>query len=138
MSKLYVSPHRRWGVFAAITAGLLLAYPLRYALIPFVVAGGLAFVATPAVEWLTCRFGLHRWVSATVVFVGFLLVLGGLGWWVKAVVFPDAVELTRSLPQMTRKLFTSAAGGDHVELFGHDITADAVFSELDSAARNAI
>jgi predicted PurR-regulated permease PerM len=122
--------NRRWGLAAAIAAALLLAYPLRFALIPFVVAGALAYVATPGVEWLSRTLGWRRWIAATAVFLLSLSALAGLGWWMKAVVFPDAVELTQSLPEMLRKVFISAAGSDRTRLFGHDITVDAVLAEV--------
>jgi len=129
------TPNRRWGLAVAVAAALLLAYPLRFALIPFVIAGGLAYVATPAVEWLSRRLRWRRWIAATAVFVLCLTLLAGLGWWIKAVVFPDAVELTQSLPEMLRKVFVDAAGSDHVRLFGHDLSADAVIGEAGSSVR---
>jgi predicted PurR-regulated permease PerM len=123
-----VTANQRWGVAIAILAALVLAHLLRFALIPFVVAGGLAYVATPGVEWMSRRLGWRRWIAATAVFVLCLTALAGLGWWMKAVVVPDAVELTQSLPQMLRKVFISAAGSDHVRLFGRDISVDAAIS----------
>jgi predicted PurR-regulated permease PerM len=134
-TSVYFTPHRRWGLAAAITAALLLAYPLRFALIPFVIAGALAYVATPAVEFLSRRLRWRRWIAATAVFVLCLTALAGLGWWIKAVVFPDAVALTQSLPEMLRKVFVDAAGSDHVRLFGRDISADAVIAEIGAGVR---
>jgi len=132
-----ITSNRRWGLAAAIAAALLLAYPLRFALIPFVIAGGLAYVATPGVEWLARRLRWRRWIAATAVFLLCLTALAALGWWMKAVVFPDAVELTQSLPEMLRKVFVDAAGSDHVRLFGNDIKADALIGEAGAGIRAA-
>jgi predicted PurR-regulated permease PerM len=130
-----ITAHRRWALAAAVAAALLLAHPLRFALIPFVIAGALAYVATPAVAWLSRRLRWRRWIAATAVFVLCLTALAGLAWWIKEVVFPDAVELTQSLPEMVRKVFVDAAGSDHVRLFGHDISADAVLAEAGAGVR---
>lgn len=122
---------------AGAAAGLLLLYPLRFALLPFVVAAGVALIATPAVEWLADRLRCRRWVAAAIVFVSLLAVLAGLGWWMKAVVLSDAAELTQDLPGMLRKILAEAAGADHFRLFGRDFTAEGVSAATSAAARDA-
>ena len=131
-----LSPHQRWGIFVASATALLLLYPLRFALIPFVVSSGIAFVLSPAVDWLTNRVGGRRWAAGAIIFVAILAALGGLAWWIKAIVAPDAIELTQSLPEMTRKLFVSVAGGDHLRLFGNDFTADTFIAQATTAAKS--
>ncbi len=71
------------------------------------------------------------------MFVLCLTALAGLGWWIEAIVVPDAVELTQSFPEMLRRVFVGAAGSDRVRLFGRDISADAVLAEVGAAAREA-
>ena len=54
------------GVAAAV---LLIAYPLRYVLLPFAFAGGLAFATAPAVRWLKRRFRFPHVAAVLAVFV---------------------------------------------------------------------
>ena len=53
-------------VVAAVV--LLIAYPLRYVLIPFAVAGGMAFATSPAVEWLQRRLRFPHIAAVLAVF----------------------------------------------------------------------
>src|SRR4051794_24921894 len=67
------------GVIALIAAFL---YLVRNALIPFVFAGVIAFVVTPAIDWATARTRLPRWVFALLallLLIGFFALIGWLG-----------------------------------------------------------
>ncbi|MCX6853036.1 MAG: AI-2E family transporter [Verrucomicrobia bacterium] len=54
---------------------------LQPILVPFAVAGVLAYLLEPGVEWLERR-GLNRQRSVLLAFAVFTLAMGGLGWWI--------------------------------------------------------
>ena len=54
---------------------------LQPILVPFAVAGVLAYLLEPGVEWLERR-GLSRQRSVLLAFAVFTLAMGGLGWWI--------------------------------------------------------
>jgi len=54
---------------------------LQPILVPFAVAGVLAYLLEPGVEWLERR-GLNRQRSVLLAFAVFTLAIGGLGWWI--------------------------------------------------------
>ena len=56
-------------MIAVAAAVLLIAYPLRYVLIPFAVAGGMAFATSPAVDWLQRRLRFPHVAAVLAVFV---------------------------------------------------------------------
>jgi predicted PurR-regulated permease PerM len=66
-----------------ILAGILLfLYFVRDALIPFIFAGVIAYVATPAIDWMAAKTRLPRWIFALLtllVLIGFFVLLGWLG-----------------------------------------------------------
>lgn len=65
----------------SVVAGLIVfLYLVRDILLPFAVAGVVAFVATPLVDWLTARTRAPRWVYALAVLCAILGVGALLGW----------------------------------------------------------
>lgn len=54
---------------------------LQPILVPFAVAGVLAYLLEPGVEWLERR-GLNRQRSVLLAFALFTMAIGGLGWWI--------------------------------------------------------
>ncbi|WP_395737764.1 AI-2E family transporter [Prosthecobacter sp.] len=54
---------------------------LQPILVPFAVAGVLAYLLEPGVDWLERR-GLNRQRSVLLAFALFSLAIGGLGWWI--------------------------------------------------------
>jgi hypothetical protein len=76
---------------------------LQPILVPFAVAGVLAYLLEPGVEWLERR-GLNRQRSVLLAFAVFTLAIGGLGWWV--VVKLD--DPTRHLAERVPVYYTKA------------------------------
>ncbi|MDZ4403825.1 AI-2E family transporter [Prosthecobacter sp.] len=76
---------------------------LQPILVPFAVAGVLAYLLEPGVEWLERR-GLNRHRSVLLAFAVFMLAIGGLGWWM--VVKLD--DPTRHLAERVPVYYTKA------------------------------
>ena len=94
--KVHPTPFQRKTLWTAITALSLLvtvalAVGLIYTvskvlgflqpfLVPFAMAGVLAYLLEPAVVWLE-KSGLNRQRAVLAVFAAFTIAIGGLGWW---------------------------------------------------------
>lgn len=89
-------------VIGALSIGLIylltkvMAF-LQPILVPFAVAGVLAYLLEPGVEWLERR-GVTRQRSVLLVFAVFLLAIGGLGWWMSVKLGDPAAHLAQRLP----------------------------------------
>jgi len=70
---------------------------LQPILVPFAVAGVLAYLLEPGVEWLERR-GLNRQRSVLLAFAVFTLAIGGLGWWIVVKVDDPARHLADRVP----------------------------------------
>jgi predicted PurR-regulated permease PerM len=65
-----------WPLAAGIAAILVFLFYIRYILTPFVLAAALAFVLTPAIDWMHRRVPAPRWIHAALVYVLILLIIG--------------------------------------------------------------
>lgn len=89
-------------VIGALAVGLIylaaqvMAF-LQPILVPFAVAGVLAYLLEPGVEWLERR-GLNRQRSVLLAFAMFTLAMGGLGWWIVVKLDDPAHHLAVRVP----------------------------------------
>ena len=111
-----------WAITFSIVVALLLAYPLRYVLLPFVAAGALTYVARPLVNWLGRRFHFPRWVCALVAFLLFLGVLAAAGYWVATILIPELSLMTTDSPRLLEQFLSNLFHGHNIELAGRTIT----------------
>lgn len=79
----------------------VLAY-LQPILVPFAVAGVLAYLLDPGVRWLEQR-GLGRSKAVLLVFAVFTLALGGLAWWIVPKLAAQTSNLAGKVPAYTVK-----------------------------------
>ncbi|MHB1080750.1 MAG: AI-2E family transporter [Prosthecobacter sp.] len=70
---------------------------LQPILVPFAVAGVLAYLLEPGVEWLERR-GLNRQRSVLLAFAMFTMAIGGLGWWIVVKLDDPARHLADRVP----------------------------------------
>jgi predicted PurR-regulated permease PerM len=126
----------RW-MLAVLAAAfiLFLAYLLRYVLLPFIVAGALAYVATPAVRWIQFRLGGPRWLAALVPFIILLAFLTGAAFGIKAYLLPQVNSLLSDgtlLEQFLQKLFR----GHEIAIGGKQYSARAAAQTIMDSARS--
>ena len=107
----------------AVVGALVLVYWLRVVLLPFVFAAAIAFVTTPAVEFLSRRLHLPRWAAALLVYAGIISALGAVCYWAFSVLAPQARELADNAPALIEASFKKLVGKHEVHLFGAEITA---------------
>jgi predicted PurR-regulated permease PerM len=115
------------GVIALVAAFL---YLVRNALIPFVFAGVIAFVVTPAIDWAAARTRLPRWIFALItllLLLGFFALIGWLG----------VPSLAQQLTGMGSNLQGSIAdivaqfvGKGTINLFGKQMNAHSIAQDI--------
>ena len=120
-------------IFVLIAIALIL-YEIQWILPPFVLAGVLAYVSTPAIEWSGARSGLPRWFVALAIFAMFLTLGSVIGYFgippfVRAMthVFNDFESIIRAFAQRM-------IGDGKISLLGQPMNAE----ELAQAAGNGL
>lgn len=114
-----------------LAAGLLvLLYLMREVLLPFALAGIVAFVSTPLVQRLRTRTGLPRALCATAVLVA-LGALGALVGWLWAPMLLGALQSAGSaLPQNLTRVLETVLGSHRFALLGTHWSAVQIASAL--------
>jgi predicted PurR-regulated permease PerM len=88
---------------------------LQPILVPFAIAGVLAYLLEPGVKWLEKR-GINRSRAVLLVFALFSLSLGGLIWWITPKLWSQASHVTDKVPAYTKKALDAAVRvSSHVE-----------------------
>lgn len=118
-----------------LVVAALVLYELKWILPPFVFAGLIAYLCTPAIDWLTRRSGLPRALFAVAVFAVLLLaaaLIGYLG------VPPLAHELTHvftDFQSMVSALAQRILGHEKISLLGQPMDAAEVAQAISNAVR---
>jgi predicted PurR-regulated permease PerM len=120
-------------IFVLIAIALVL-YEIQWILPPFVLAGVIAYVSTPAIERLSVRSGLPRSLIALAVFAVFLMLASAIGYFgippfVRAMthVFNDFESIIRAFAQRM-------IGDGKISLLGQPMNAE----QLAQAAGNGL
>jgi predicted PurR-regulated permease PerM len=96
---------------------------VRSILLPFVVAGAVAYISTPAVDWLARRIGGRRMVAVAAVF---LLVLGlvvSAGFFAVPMVLHEVLDLSSDLGKTIEDTARTAIGDRTVSIAGQPMNA---------------
>ena len=124
----------------AIVGGVLglLAYTVRYALIPFVFAAVIGFVLDPVLDWSARHLRGHRWPTAVLLTV---LIIGGIGfglWWMGHTAFHELSGVVARLPRIIRQAANSATGPQGIDLFGAHYTPEQLSAAVITGATNMV
>ncbi|HZL37967.1 MAG TPA: AI-2E family transporter, partial [Tepidisphaeraceae bacterium] len=114
----------RW-TLAVLAAAftLFIAYVLRYVLLPFVIAGAVAYVVSPIIGWLQRRFRFPRWLAALAPFVLVLLIVAALAWAVKALVMPQLADVASQIEPKVQNFLIILFRGKTINLAGKSYDA---------------
>lgn len=126
-----ISP--RTELIVLITIAVFL-YLVRVILLPFVIAGAVAFVCAPAVDWLAARLSVPRWVSASAMFVlllGLAILTGSIA---GPVLLGEFIPLISDLGGSLTRAARHVIGDRTVSFLGHPMNA----SQLGQAAVDGI
>jgi predicted PurR-regulated permease PerM len=110
-------------VMVVLIVIFVVAYMIRPVLLPFALAAAIALATTPAVEWLSARAGWRRWISAVVVFLGLVLLLGALGWLAVPSLAHELKSIVTNLESIVGRAIASVIGQGEVQLLGRTLTA---------------
>ncbi|HJT07312.1 MAG TPA: AI-2E family transporter [Stellaceae bacterium] len=99
-----------WPLTVAIAAILVFLFFVRAILPPFIVAAALAFILTPAVDWIHRRARLPRWSAAVVIFLLMLCAMALLADIAGRLMLHDVSHVIAVAPQRLRRLVGAAAG----------------------------
>jgi predicted PurR-regulated permease PerM len=115
---------------AFVAVILFFFYMVRDALIPFVFAGVISYVATPAIDWAAAKTRLPRWIFALITLllvIGFIVLIGWLG----------VPSLAAQLTSMGANLQGSIAGivaefigKGTINLFGNPVDAQTIATTI--------
>lgn len=130
----------QWRVAVVIGLAFLLAYPLRYVLLPFVAAGALSYVARPLLRLLHGRLGFPRWLSALIPLLILLAILAGIAYGIESIIGPQLVQVINNSQTVAQKLLDQIFKNLHiqdVQLFGQRIDARIAAEKLIGAIKEA-
>jgi len=127
-----------WMAILLVGLAALLLNQLQWVLLPFVISGLLAYITTPAIEWLSARTRLPRAVYAIATFLVlllFALLLARLG-------VPSLINGLRNIVTDLQGMVANAARGaigtSKVTLFGEPMTADQIAQTVVAAVRGSL
>jgi predicted PurR-regulated permease PerM len=120
-------------IFVLIVLAVFL-HAIQWVLLPFVVSGLLAYLCTPAVDWLTRRTRLPRSLLAAAVFAALVAIAAWIGFLSVPSLGPELMAVTTDLQGTVEGLARDLIGQQTVILFGHPMNA----TELGEAAMTAI
>jgi predicted PurR-regulated permease PerM len=119
-----------WMAILLVILVALLITRLQWILLPFVISGLLAYICTPAIEWLKARTRLPRALFAVAAFLVLLLFASFLG----LLGLPSMVNGITSIVTDFQGIVTSAArsaiGNSKVALLGEPMNAEQLASAI--------
>jgi predicted PurR-regulated permease PerM len=124
-----------WAIAAAIALVVAFFYCVRQILLPFVLAAAVAFVVTPAVDWLARKIAwLPRAGAAVLIYLALLAIFAGLGYWGGTLVAADITAIADRAPQIAQHTVTELLGPDAI-LFGQRLDPDGIARDLIASAK---
>ena len=117
-------------VIGILTAVLLFLYFVRNALIPFVFAGVIAFVATPAIDRAAARTRLPRWIFALLTLLVVIGCFALIGWLGLPSLAGQLSDMGANLQPSIASLLRDVIGGGTINIFGNALNADAMATNI--------
>ncbi|MGH6851617.1 MAG: AI-2E family transporter, partial [Methylocella sp.] len=98
-------------------------YLVRQILLPFVIAGAVAYVCTAAVEWMVARFGMRRLAAEVAMFLLVLGLVAVIGILAVPAFVSDGVQLATNLNGIFETAARRVVGDGTVHVLGQSMTA---------------
>lgn len=135
-------PHRSrvrgWPLFAAAVIVSIVAYAVRYELLPFIFAAGIGFVLNPAIEWAQFRLRVRRAWVAVAVYILLLALFAAGSYWFGMTLLRDVSQIADQGPKMIQNLLHGLLGPDGIELGGQRLTPDDVTNDIMGRLRTLV
>jgi predicted PurR-regulated permease PerM len=121
---------------AALGAVIIFFYLVRSILLPFVLAGVVGYVATPAIEFATRQTRLPRLLWALLIF-SFIVTLAALLCWLSVPVLAQGAGVIAGDPRETiESLVHQVLGDNTVHLFGQSMNSSQIAEAMVTMARD--
>ena len=113
-------------LIATIAGTVVVVYLLRIVLLPFVVAGIVAYVFTPLITWLSQKTPLPRWLSAVLVWLTLLGIAVTVGFLAAPALLHEVLAVSADMRGVIESLVKKLIGPGSLKLFGETIDASSV------------
>lgn len=123
---------------AGATAVVLFLYMVRQVLLPFVIAGLIAFICEPAVRYLSRRFHAPRAAAAVVVFLALVGLAAAFAFFAAAPLARWFAGTIARFPDIIQTLVGRLMAGRTLQVMGQSLDAKAVSAELFAALRQVM
>ncbi|HUD87749.1 MAG TPA: AI-2E family transporter [Xanthobacteraceae bacterium] len=124
------------GIVLALVAVALLLYVIRIILLPFVLAGIVAYVCTPLLDWLAGRTRLPRALLAILLFLVLLGVAGAIVAFAGQRLVTETGSTIDDLQGTLDHLLRRASGDQPIHLFGQSIDPGQMVQTMIDRARD--
>ena len=135
-------PHRSqvqgWPLFAAAVIIAIVAYAVRYELLPFIVAAGIGFMLNPAIEWVQFRLHARRAWVAGAAYILLLALFAAGSYWFGMTLIRDVSQIADQGPKMIQNLLRGLLGPNGIELGGQRLTPDDVANAIMSRLKAVV
>ncbi|HXW71927.1 MAG TPA: AI-2E family transporter [Methylocella sp.] len=118
-----ISP--RFALLIFVGIGIFL-WLVRAILLPFVIAGAIAFVFSPAVDWLAKVEYVPRWVAAAWAFVVIVAIAGLFGYAVYPIITHDFLPMVTNLEGTIAHAAHRLIGNGTIGIFGERLNAQQI------------
>ena len=123
---------------AVLVALVVFLYLVRQILLPFVIAGAVAFVCAPLIDRLARALRVPRWVAAAIVCAAVIAAVCGLGYLAVPILSREVAGTVSNLQQTIVMAIQAVVGTGHVNLLGQEADAGRIAEQLVAAARGAL
>src|SRR5579885_1236530 len=124
------APVNKWAIAVAVAVAVGSLYVVRLALLPFLVAGAIAYVADPLVRRIAAAGGLARGAAAGIVFLGVTAVLGGFVAWTYLALEQEIAQAFADVPELLHKFLAQMFGAEEFTLLGKHYQATALAQQM--------
>lgn len=101
----------------------LILHAIQWILLPFVISGLLAYICTPAVEWLTGRTHMPRAFFAAALFIVLVGAAAGMGLLCVQALVPELSDVLANFQSEVAGLLRGVIGPGRINLFGRPMDA---------------
>lgn len=122
-------------IFVLIAVALIL-YEIQWMLPPFIFAGVLAYIVTPAIDWASTRSHLPRLIFVLAVFGLFLLFAVLIGYLGTPPLVRQMSHVFNDFETIVREVAQRMIGGGKVSLFGQPMDAGELAATASNGLRN--
>ncbi|MGH6795364.1 MAG: AI-2E family transporter [Methylocella sp.] len=108
---------------AVLVAIAVFIYLVRLILLPFVIAGAVAYIGTAAVEWMTARFGMRRLAAEVAVYLVVLVLVAVIGFLAVPAFVQEAAQIATNLNGIIETTARRVVGDGTVHILGQSMNA---------------